>query len=136
MKILVELPRSKILGKESFCAHEVSEVLKTTGNYVAARTPARVAPTRSGASFDCSLQLQLLGDASSQLQLEGTVVIGFQMRFAWDRNHSRTKQSCSRLFLGVVGSVGSLSASRAWLASRVAVAGGGPALAAGREQRR
>jgi hypothetical protein len=31
MKILVELPRSKILGKESFCAHEVSEVLKTTG---------------------------------------------------------------------------------------------------------
>jgi hypothetical protein len=33
MKILVELPRSKILGKENFCAHEVSEVLKTTGNY-------------------------------------------------------------------------------------------------------
>ena len=63
-------------------------------------------------------------------------MIHFQMRFAWDRHLLCTKQSCNRLFLVLVGSVrATLPASR-WLGSKVAVAGGGPAQAAGRERRR
>ena len=42
-------------------------------------------------------------------------MIHFQMRFAWDRNCSLYKQSCNRLILGLVGSVGAtLSCGHGW----------------------
>ena len=42
-------------------------------------------------------------------------MIHFQMRFAWDRNCSLYNQSCNRLILGLVGSVGgTLSCGHGW----------------------
>ena len=63
-------------------------------------------------------------------------MIHFQMRFAWDRLLLCAKQSCNPSFFGFGGVRGGHSQLWAWLGSRVAAVGGGPALAAGRVRRR